>query len=137
MYKYSVSFRPSTSHLNADALSRLPLSDVPVDSPVPPETLLLLEQILGSPITVNEIHNWTQRDPTLAKVHHFIMSGWPNELDTTDISQLAPYLNRKMELSMQEGIILWGNHVVVPPPGGEYILEELHACHNGIAHMKR
>ena len=105
MYKYSVSFKPSTSHLNADAISRLPLSDVPVDPPVPPETVLLLEQILESPITVDEIRNWTQRDPTLAKVHHFIMSGWPNELNTTDVS-LAPYWNRKMELSTQEGVVL-------------------------------
>ena len=136
MYEYSVSFKPSTSHLNADALSRLPLSDVPVDPPVPPETVLLLEQILESPITVNEIRNWTQRDPTLAKVHHFIMSGWPNELNTTDVS-LAPYWNRKMELSTQEGVILWGNRVVVPPQGRDYILEELHAGHPGIAHMKK
>ena len=112
MYEYSVSFKPSTSHLNADALSRLPLSDVPVD-----------------PITVNEIRNWTQRDPTLAKVHHFIMSGWPNELNTTDVS-LVPYWT-------QEGIILWGNRVVVPPQGRDYILEELHAGHPGIALMEK
>ena len=136
MYKYSILFRPSTSHLNADALSHLPLSDVPVDPPVPPETVLLLEQILESQITVNKICNWTQIDSTLAKVHHFIMSDWPSELDTTDIF-LAPYRNWKMELSTQEGVILWGNCVVVPLPGHDYILEELHAGHPGIAHMKK
>ena len=65
-----------------------------------------------------------------------IMSGWPNELNTTDVS-LAPYWNRKMELSTQEGVILWGNRVVVPPQGRDYILEELHAGHPGIAHMKK
>ena len=33
-------------------------------------------------------------------------------------------------------MILWGNRVVVPPSGQSSLLQELHACHPGIARMK-
>ena len=135
MYEYSISFKSSSAHSNADALSRLPLSVVPSEPPVPVETVLLLEQIAESPISVDQIRTWTRRDPVFSRVHQFIMSGWPSQLDPSDTS-LKPFFTRKFELSTQDGVILWGNRVVVPPPGHKLLLQELHACHPGIARMK-
>nr|MCH9717641.1 DDE-type integrase/transposase/recombinase [Gammaproteobacteria bacterium] len=135
MYEYSISFKPSTSHCNADALSRLPLSHVQDEPPVPIETVFLLDQIAESPISANQIRSWTRRDPVLSKVLQFILSGWPTQLNPSDIS-IKSFYNRKLELSTQDGIILWGNRVVVPSPGQQLLLHELHACHPGIARMK-
>ena len=42
MYEYTLKFKPTTQHANADALSRLPLPET-VTPPVSPETVLLLE----------------------------------------------------------------------------------------------
>ena len=63
------------------------------------------------------------------------MSRWPDTLDPSDGS-LKPFLNRKLELSVQDNVILWGNCVVIPSPARTAILQELHACHPGIARMK-
>ena len=136
MYDYSISFKPSTSHSNADALSRLPLPYVQedIDPPVPVETILLLDELSESPISVDQIKTWTRRDPLLSKILQFILSGWPHCLDLS--SDLKPFVNRKLELSTQDGVILWGNRVVVPPPGRDALLKELHACHPGMARMK-
>ena len=135
MYEYSISFKPSSSHSNADALSRLPLPHVQDETPTPPETVFLLDQIAESPISVNQIRSWTRRDPVLSKVHKYILSGWPNHLDSSEAS-LKVFHNRKLELSAQDGVVLWGNRVVVPSPGHQSLLCELHACHPGIARMK-
>ena len=102
---------------------------------IPTETVLLLQQMSESPISVSQIRTWTRRDPILSRVLQFVLSGWPAELDPSDVS-LKPFLTRKLELSTQDGVLLWGIRVIVPPPGQDLILQELHACHPGIARMK-
>ena len=141
MYDYMISFKPSHAHANANALSRLPITSTPVDPPTPSETVLVLEQLSESPITVYEVRHWTQRDPTLSRIVGFTESGWPQELDSLPDSfrpymTRSPYMTRRMELSTHDGVLIWCNRVIVPPPGRDVILQELHACHPGIARMK-
>ena len=135
MYEYHISFKSSDSHCNADALSRLPSLSITADPPVPCETILLLEHLDESPVSVAQIRSWTRRDSVLSRILQYIMSGWPDSLDPSD-SSLKPFLNRKLELSVQDNVILWGNRVVIPSPARTALLQELHACHPGIARMK-
>ena len=75
MYEYTISYKPTTAHGNADALSRLPLPEQPKVTPVPSELILLLEQLQELPTTAQQIRAWTQRDPLLSRVLQFIQSG--------------------------------------------------------------
>ena len=52
------------------------------------------------------------------------------------IAHLEPYSARCLELSHYDGCILWGSRVVVPLPGREAVLRELHEGHPGITRMK-
>ena len=133
-YEYTLRFKPTKAHANADALSRLPLSGSPISVPTPAETILLLEAINESPISSTEIATWTRRDPVLSRVLAFIEKGWPNELEHDD--DLKPYQQRRSELSVQDGCILWGNRVIIPPRGRARILDSLHESHPGMAKMK-
>ena len=45
-------------------------------------------------------------------------------------------MQRRYELSVQNGCVLWGSRVVVPPPGRAPILRLLHEGHPGISRMK-
>ena len=135
MYEYTISYRCSKDHANADALSRLPLSSYHSDPPIPAETVLLLEQMSDSPITVDQIRSWTQRDPIMSQIVYFTLYGWPAQLDST-YTDFIPYWNRKLELSTQDGVLLWRNRVVIPPQGRQYILDELHISHPGVTRMK-
>ena len=83
-------------------------------------------------MTVNQIRKWTCCNPTLSKVRLLLSSGW----EKTDQTDLAPYQQRQTKLSIHDGCVLWGSRVVVPPPGRERILDELHECHPGISRMK-
>ena len=48
MYEYTLVFRNTNQHCNADALSRLSLKDT-VDAPLPQETVLLLQFLDKAP----------------------------------------------------------------------------------------
>ena len=49
---------------------------------------------------------------------------------------LRPYEQRKNELSIEDGCVLWGCRVVIPLVGRGKVLEALHAGHPGISRMK-
>ena len=132
MYKYTLQFRKTEAHCNADALSHLQLPTAPKEVPVPPELVLLMQHLQQLPVTADHIRLWTRRDPVLAKVFQFVQHGWPNRVDP----ELAPFASRKTELSVHEGCLLWGARVVVPPQGKEMMLKELHQGHPGMSRMK-
>ena len=130
-YEYSLSFRSTTAHANADALSRLPLPEEPAKSKTEPELVLLPEHLDDSPVTAADIRVWTKKDEKLSKVLQNIQQGWPSDGDPS----LEPFSSRH-ELSLYDGCILWGTRIVVPPQGSEAVLQELHEGHPGITKMK-
>ncbi len=76
-YEYSLIFRSTTQHANADALSRLPLPEKPSSVPVPADLVLLVENLENGPITPAQIRTWTLRDPLLARVLRCIGKAGP------------------------------------------------------------
>ena len=132
-YEYKIAYKAGTTNGNADALSRLPLSNMPESVPVPGETVLLLEHLDHTPINSRHIQEWTRRDPVLSKVHQFTLNGWPHHCQDV---QLHPYFSRKAELTIESGCVLWGNRVIVPPQGRAKVIAELHEAHPGISRMK-
>ena len=130
-YDYDIEFRATSAHCNADALSRLPL---PMEGPqVPSETRLCnIRRIESLPVTSTEIRRAMQRDPTLSKVKLYILSGWPMEVPKA----LKTYHSKIAELSVEDGCLLWGGRVIIPPPLREKIKAKLHKEHLGISKMK-
>ena len=75
-----------------------------------------------------------EHDPELGKVGGYIRYGWPVRLDRN--SSLYSYWLRREELSISEGIVLWGMRVLIPAAGRSGVLHELHSGHLGGARMK-
>ena len=96
------------------------------------ELELVLLVLSDSPVTANDIRFWTKRDTKLSRVLQFQKQGWPTEGDR----DLEPYLSKRCELSTHEGCILWGTRIVVPKPGRDAVLQELHEGHPGITKMR-
>ena len=126
-YNYSIAYKPGSNHSNADLLSRLPLSESVSNVPLPGETVLLMQTLQGSPVTAAQIKAWTDKDPILSRVRNLVLKGW-QEMNQ---DSLRPSEQRKNELSIEDGCVLWGCRVVVPSVGRERVLEELHAGHPG------
>ena len=51
-------------------------------------------------------------------------------------TSLVHYQRRELELTSEDGILAWGNRVVVPKSLRRYVLKELHKGHLGIGKMK-
>ena len=133
-YEYVLSFRNTTSHSNADALSRLPVTEDTPEADPPPELVLLLEHLDESPVSSRDIATWTRRDPLLSRVLEYIRNGWPSEgTGNVDLNQ---YSAKKTELSAHSDCILWGCRVLIPEQGRQAILMELHEGHPGMSRMK-
>ena len=49
---------------------------------------------------------------------------------------MQPYWNRRHELTIEQGCILWGICVIVPRSLQDQVLRELHQSHPGIVLMK-
>ena len=133
-YKYHMEYRAGKDQGNVDALSRLPVGEAPLEVPIPGETVLMLQMLsdADSVVTATAIRKWTNTDPLLSMVRRMVLQGWESQLDP----EFKPYMQRRYELSVHNGCVLWGSRVVVPPPGRAPILKLLHEGHPGIARMK-
>ena len=135
-YAYTIKYKSGNNQGNADALSRMPLPEFPVTTPVSAETITSTESVSSIPLTAAKVKQQTDRDPILCKVKRYTQQGWPEQLTGGEISELKPFLHCKSELSLEDGIILWGNRVVTPSCFQTRVLEVLHSTHIGISRMK-
>ena len=132
-YQYSIRYKSGAQHANADAFSRLSSPQSISCVSTPGDVLTLLDLLSTIPITVSQIRGWTDRDPVLSRVRGFVKSGWPGGNLGDDLSS---YQQRKNELSVLDGCLLWGARVIIPPQGRQQVLAELHESHPGINKMK-
>ena len=129
-YQYKIRTRKSQDNANADMLSRLTTNkSLQLAQELQINHFTVLEEM---PISADDIADETRKDRTLARIYHYIMNGWPKEQD----SDIAPYYTRRDELSAEQGCILWGLRVVIPPALQQQMIHELHHEHVGIVRMK-
>ena len=90
-------------------LSRLPLSEAQTTK-VP--NAINIMQIDFLPLTADKIRDVTSKDMILKYVvDHLQNDNWPNH--NTNL-ELKPYYDKRHELSLENGIILWGLRVTIP-----------------------
>ena len=137
-YSFDIKYVKSDEN-SADALSRLPLNvnrkDVADDELAWLGTYLHCIMESSVPINCEAVKTETQKDPLLRKVFNCVMNGWPNFLEGED-RELQAFYQRRDELTVECGVIMWGYRVVVPKSLQEFILRDLHVSHMGIVKMK-
>ncbi|XP_011883701.1 PREDICTED: uncharacterized protein K02A2.6-like, partial [Vollenhovia emeryi] len=135
-FEYDIEYRPTVEHGNADALSRLPDKNIPREEEDSKDIkLITTENIEMLPVTLKEIRTATARDKVLSKVLSFISSKWPNSIGKED-EDLHSYFRKREELTIQQGVIMWGIRVVIPYTLQKKLLQSLHETHTGIVKMK-
>lgn len=131
-YNYTIEFRPTKAHANADVLSRLPLQELSSGESLSEVSVFNVAQISVLPVSVVQVCKATREDPVLSKVVSYLKSGWPLKLHDL----VKPYFSCRDELSLEEGCVLWGIRVIVPMKLQSLVLTMLHEEHVGMVKMK-
>ena len=131
-FDYKIEYKSTTEHCNADGLSGLPLQqnereEIGVDS----SEVFHASPFVPLPVTSEAVARETRRDPVLARVHESIVKGWSARVDGD-----KPYYERRNEITVHQGCILWEMRVVIPNKLQDRVLEELHYRHLGVVKMK-
>ena len=93
------------------------------------------------PVTTDTVRRCTRTDRELSQIYEYTLSGWPKSVsqhmhgkDLPD--QSCIFFNRRNEMSINQGCLVWGTHVVIPKSLREQLLHEVHTGHLGIVRMK-
>lgn len=133
-FRYTVEHVNTKQNGNCNALSRHPIND---EMPVFEGPFMNINMIETEIETIDsaKVAKETGRDEVLRKIIMYLREGWP--LDKNKLSDNEKIFHqKKKELHIEKGCILWGFRIVVPKTLQEAVLTELHASHLGIVKMK-
>lgn len=129
-YDFDIKYVKSQAN-NADCLSRLPVNvkDLQIESDDVNYVGTYLQFIQGNdiPIDFNNVREETKKDVLIKNVLNYVLYGWPSNQPDVD-NDLKPYFQRQAELTIENGIIMWGHRIVVPHTLRQPLLKEPWHC---------
>ena len=133
-YYYTIQYKPTAQHGNADALPRLPQVTTTPDALCLDQEVHAIQRVVEKLlIQATDIQQATRRDPVLSQVVRYTVQGWP----PGDVAaELKPYYHHQHELTTENDCLLWGMRVIIPGRFRQQVLSELHQSHPGIVRMK-
>jgi len=126
VYDFTVCHKPGKDILLADMLSRAYL---PVQ-----ETVERVDMVHFLPIReerLAQIRAETEKDDILSELRKVILQGWPDTKDHLPV-QISPYFNIRDEMTVQDGLVIRGERVVVPTSLRRELKQAIHSSHVGI-----
>ena len=138
-YDYTVEYRRSKDHGNADALSRLPFSnDTSFDGEEKEDDVdsVCLVRTISRQINPDNpllVVRETAKDPILSQLMRFVKEGWPHAFS----EELKDFKKLENSLSTENGCVFYGLRVIIPSTLRNHILKLLHLGHFGMQRMKQ
>ena len=126
-YDFTIEYKPGKEMTLADTLSRLPCpsnkDSIDLD--------MTIGQVRFSNSKIKELQEETKKDSTLSQLIPIIANGWPENIKMVP-EAVRTFWSFRDELSVEDGIILKGERVVIPQSLKQDTLKQLHAAHQGI-----
>lgn len=83
-----------------------------------------------------EIAAETRKDPVLQKLMKVLTEGWPERKEDID-DELLVYRTMKDELTVQQGVVLKADRVLIPKTLRQTFVKRLHRAHQGVEYTLR
>lgn len=133
-FDFDIQCIPGKDNGCADALSRLCLKKT-----VPLEEddytyLKFMSENFEKPVSGSEIARETVLDSILKIVIKYVENGWPDHCKKQN--ELREFFIRKNELTLEQGVLMWGHRVIIPRKFRDVLLKEIHVSHMGIVKSK-
>ena len=137
-YDFKLHYVKGKKMFVTDTLSRAALEDD--DSEIPEDELnvyvnSVIKYMPISETRLREFRRETSADTSLRALAKQIKNGWPDHRDDVDHS-IRPYFNFSHDLSLNNGMILKCNRIVVPASMQKDMVKVLHTGHPGISKIK-
>lgn len=142
-YDFDISYVRTEDFGHADVLSRL-IADRPqedfVIAAITEEEALVVNFVESCdqdiPVKFAELGIATDADADLQQVKDFITQGWPSSTKAIKSGEVLKYFQRRNSLSVINGVIIFRDRTIIPPPLRLRVLRHLHASHPGMTRMK-
>ena len=124
-YDVTVIYKPGAKMVFADYLSRV--------APTQGDEIALehtIHAIVEHPEMLTKLRHYTWQDETLRALQEQIMRGWPDKARNLP-TMLKPYWGIKDALNCEDGLIFYGERLVIPEACRGSYIEEIHATHQG------
>ena len=141
-FDYTVEYRKTADHGNADVLSRLPSGDdIDFDREESDEDMdmvcaIKVLSLQLQPVDANILHQESRKDPVLSSVMRYVREGWPPKNTETN-EEVSKFRKLSDSLSVCHGCLIYGSRVVIPQSLQSKILDLLHLGHFGMERMKQ
>ena len=139
-FNYTIQYRRTQDHGNADALSRLPAGeDLAFDEEESGEDCDMVCAIHAisqqvSPLDSALLVKESEKDSVIAAVKRFVREGWPQG----DLEEnVKKFKKMSGSLAICNGCLVMGSRVVIPENLQQQVLELLHTGHFGMERMKQ
>ncbi|KAF2885856.1 hypothetical protein ILUMI_20318 [Ignelater luminosus] len=129
-FDYEFQYIKGSNNILADSLSRLPLKSQEQEIVQLDYIDLVQENI---PLSADLIRTEIRNDVLLSKLFNYSLHGWP---ETIEDESLKPYFRRRIEIYVDQGLIMWGYRVIIPEKLRCKLLSEFHCSHLGATKMK-
>lgn len=133
-FNFKILHIKGTENKCADALSRLTSIKECGENDEDITYLKFVEEHFSKPINAKDIECQTDREEILRLVKGFILSGWPEMKKS--VGEMRSFYDKRLELTVENNIIMWGHRVVIPKLFRTQLLREIHSAHSGIVKSK-
>ena len=135
-FDYTVFHVSGKSLHTAGALSRAPLphseNDFHNAASVEEQVLEIISQLPASKDYLKLYSQTQASDPVCCQLIQFCHNGWPIRNQIKGELLRIRYWNTRSELTICDGLLLYGTHIVVPKSLQQEILRKIHQGHQGI-----
>ena len=132
-YHFTLRFIPGVTNQLVDCLSRLSCQKDTVKLPKL-HIHQIKSQLNARSDSLNDIRIATQEDDELALLKYTIMHGWPSTIREVP-SEIQPYWTFRVELTVEDGVVLKGTCIVIPHKKCQATLQLIHG-HLGLGKCK-
>ena len=125
-YNFTIHYCPGKEMVIPDTLSHFspqPGPDLPLDIAIHHARIMPDHKEAFQQAFVN--------DPEMQALANLIITGWPEDIKEVPCP-LRPYWQHQETLTIEDGLVLQGEALVIPPAERERTLHQLHQFHQGI-----
>jgi len=138
-YQFTISHVPGKDLTIANTLSHAPSAEPTMaDQSLQQEANALVSAVVQSlPATeqwLQEIKNLQEEDVACRTISQYCQFGWPERC--TVEAAVIPYYPMAAEFSVENGMLMRGSRIVIPPPLRKEMLARIHTGHQGIVRCR-